>query len=104
MFLGQPEVTPLATTFIRLLAISQPTMAIHFTMAGSLRGAADTRAPLWAAIISMYLVRLPIAGLVVYVFDWSVYWVWMGMVLAHLSRAEYLYWRWRRGGWRTIEI
>lgn len=104
LYLGQPAVTPLATTFIRLLAISQPTMAIHFTMSGALRGAADTRAPLWAAVISMYLVRLPVALCVVYVFDWSVYWVWMGMVFAHLARAEYLYWRWRRGGWRRIEI
>lgn len=103
-YLGDPEVTPLATTFIRLLALSQPTMAIHFTIAGALRGAADTRAPLWASLISMYLVRLPIAAITAYLLHWSIYWVWMGMVFAHLSRAEYLYWRWRRGGWRTIEI
>lgn len=99
-YLNDATVVPLATVFIRLLAISQPTMAIHFTLSGALRGAADARSPLRAVIISMYLVRLPISLLTVYVLEWDVYWVWIGMVLSHLARAEYMLMCWRDGRWR----
>jgi len=99
-----PQVVPLATVFIRLLAISQPTMAIHFTMSGALRGAGDVRSSLWGAVVGMYCVRLPVSFIAAYVFHWSVYWVWMAMVLAHLGRAEFLYWRWRQGRWKSITL
>lgn len=103
-FINDASVVPLATTFIRLLAICQPTMAIHFVMSGALRGAADARSPLRGVIVSMYLVRLPMALLVAYVLKWNVYWVWMAMVFAHLARAEFLHWTWRREHWRRIRL
>ncbi|HVS63456.1 MAG TPA: MATE family efflux transporter [Thermoanaerobaculia bacterium] len=99
--LDDPLVVGNAVSFIRMLALSQPAMAIHFALSGALRGASDVRAPLGASVVAMYGVRLPIAAIAAFVAHAPILWVWVAMLCAHTVRATLLSWRWRGLGWQT---
>ena len=99
--IDDPNVTDIATQFIRLLALSQPAMAIHFAMSGALRGAADVRSPLLGAVIAMYGVRLPFALLAAFALHLPLIWAFIGMVGDHHVRALVLFLRWRSPTWET---
>ncbi|MFB6308743.1 MAG: MATE family efflux transporter [Haloarculaceae archaeon] len=53
----------LAVSFVRVFAALVAAFSISRTMRGSLRGAGDTRFPLYGAFVGAYLFRLPVAFL-----------------------------------------
>ena len=82
-----------------MLALAQPLLGIHFTLAGSLRGAGDTMSPMLASIIGNWALRVPLAFLFVHVLSLDVVWVWLTLVIDHLTRAVWITWAFRRGRW-----
>jgi putative MATE family efflux protein len=57
------EYVDLTVDFIRVFGLVTAGFSISRTMRGSLRGAGDTRWPLYAELLGSYLVRIPIAAL-----------------------------------------
>jgi len=57
------EYVDLTVTFIRVFGLSVAGFSVSRTMRGSLRGAGDTRWPLYGTTLGTYAVRLPIAAL-----------------------------------------
>jgi putative MATE family efflux protein len=55
---GYPD---LAVTFIRVFGLIVAGFSVSRTMRGSLRGAGDTRWPLYGTVVGAYLFRLPVA-------------------------------------------
>ncbi len=53
----------LTVEFIRVLGLATAGFSVSRTMRGSLRGAGDTRWPLYGTVVGSYLVRLPVAAL-----------------------------------------
>ncbi|MBW2313949.1 MAG: MATE family efflux transporter [Deltaproteobacteria bacterium] len=86
--------------FMLLLALSQPLLGLHFTLAGALRGAGDTMTPLIAAGIGNWVFRVPLAYLVTRVFELPVIWVWWCLVFDHVARGTILAIVFRRGRWK----
>ncbi len=87
--------------FMMCLAIAQPFMQLHFTLAGAFRGAGDTWTPLIAALIGNWGFRVPLAWLVANVLelDNELNWVWAVLMLDHVARAMWLLWAFRRRDW-----
>lgn len=87
--------------FMLMLAIAQPFMGAHFTLAGVLRGAGDTVSPLCAAAIGNWGFRVPLAWLAAHVFGAGLTWVWAALIADHLARLAvnggvFLLGRWDR--------
>lgn len=57
------EYPDLTVTFIRVFALAVAGFSISRTMRGSLRGAGDTRWPLYGTFVGSYLYRIPVAVL-----------------------------------------
>jgi Na+-driven multidrug efflux pump len=57
------EHVDLTVTFVRVFAVGVAGFSLSRTMRGSLRGAGDTRWPLYGTVAGTYLVRLPLAVL-----------------------------------------
>ncbi|MEF8825879.1 MAG: MATE family efflux transporter [Halapricum sp.] len=57
------EHVDLTVTFIHVFAVVVAGFSVSRTMRGSLRGAGDTRFPLYGTVLGTYLVRLPVAAL-----------------------------------------
>lgn len=98
-FSSDPLVVDELTTFFFMLAIAQPFMAIHFTLAGALRGAGDTLTPMWAAATSNWLIRVPLAALAAFVFHWPVVVVWAALISDHVVRSIWMGTVFLRGRW-----
>ena len=56
-----PENLSLTVTFVRLFGVGVAAFAVSRTMRGGLRGAGDTRWPFYGALLSTYVLRLPVA-------------------------------------------
>jgi putative MATE family efflux protein len=104
LFVDEPGVVQGAVWFIYMLGAAQPFMAMDFTLGGALRGAGDTRFPLWTMIVAFYGVRLGLSAVVVYVLDLGLAWLWSTLIADYVVRSVLKAWRFRGERWRSIEV
>lgn len=88
--------------FILILALIQPLMAIEFAIGGALRGAGDTRYPLFVTFSGMIVGRLSVGFLVQYV-GWPVEAMYTVIIGDYTIKATLLVLRFRRLDWREME-
>jgi Na+-driven multidrug efflux pump len=79
-------------------------MAIDFTLGGALRGAGDTRFPLFAVLIGFYLCRLGGAYAVTFLFRLPLVWLWLALLPDYVARCVLKGMRFRSGRWKAIRI
>jgi Na+-driven multidrug efflux pump len=101
--IDDPEVVRLTVVFIYILGAVQPLMAIEFTLGGALRGAGDTRFPLFTTLTGLILVRASLAGAFVLA-GLSVEWIFAALIADYIVKASLLTWRFRSGRWQTIKV
>ncbi len=89
---------------LRLIAIIQPPLAIGFVMAGILRGAGDTRYPMFSTSITIWVLRVPLAYLFGVVFGWGIRGIYIAMLLDTIVLMLLNIWRYRQGDWTTRSI
>jgi putative MATE family efflux protein len=104
LFIDEEAVIDETVQFIRILAVAQPLMAADFTLGGALRGAGDTRFPLWTVIFGFYGARLGWAWIAASVLALSVTWVWLALLGDYVLRAALKSWRFRSGAWKRIRV
>ena len=100
LMIDDPEVVRLTVTFIYLLGVVQPLMAIDFALSGALRGAGDTRFPLLTTCSSLVGGRLLLA----FVFSRSglrVEWVYGAPIADYIIKGVLLVGRFRSLRWQT---
>jgi len=104
VYVTDARVVELTALFVRILAVCQPAMALHMTLAGALVGAADTRWPLYASFIGMYFIRIPLALFAAYGLGLSITWIWLIILADHYGKSAVLIFRFLSGKWRQIAI
>jgi len=100
VFTDDPATVAILVPFLLCLAVAQPMLQGHFTLAGVLRGAGDTWTPLVAAVVGNWGIRVPAALLCAVVFHASIVWVWAVIIFDHLARALWLLVAFRGGAWK----
>lgn len=103
-FITDEAVIELGTVFLKIVALLQIPLAITMVVAGSLRGAGDTRFIMGATTVGMWGVRVPMALLVVLWLHLSVYYVWAAMIADWTVRMGLLLWRYQSERWRAIQV
>lgn len=98
--IDDPEVIRLTVVFIYVLGSVQPLMAVEFTLGGALRGAGDTRFPLFATLAGMLGVRITTAAWMAWQ-GWSVEWIYASLIADYVLKGAMLVWRFRSGRWKT---
>lgn len=104
LFSDHPAVVVATVSFIHMLAIAQPLMAIDFTLGGALRGAGDTRFPLLTVLVAFYGCRLGYAFVVSRVLGLGLPWLWSSLLGDYLARVVLKGWRFRSGAWKSIPV
>jgi Na+-driven multidrug efflux pump len=69
-----------------------------------LRGAGDTRSPLWAAIVGGLVLRVALAWGLVLGLDMGLVGVWWASTIDWSVRALWLWTVFRRGRWTTLRV
>jgi Na+-driven multidrug efflux pump len=103
-FTNDEAVVELGTVFLRIVAVLQVPLALTMVLAGSLRGAGDTRFIMWATTIGMWGVRVPLAVIAGPWLALDVLYVWGAMIADWTVRMALLLWRYRSERWKTIRV
>jgi putative MATE family efflux protein len=101
LLIDDAEVVRLSVVFIRILGSVQALMAIEFTLGGALRGAGDTRFPLFVVLAGMVVMRLGTA-LTLEAFGFGVEWIYAALIADYLVKGAMLVARFRSGRWKTV--
>ncbi len=101
--IDDPEVIEYTTVFLYILGAVQPLMAVELTLGGALRGAGDTRYPLFATFCGLVVGRVGLAILCV-LLDFSVYWVFGVLVADYTIKATILARRYRSRRWLDKQL
>ena len=83
----------------KIVACFQPLLAISIVYVGALRGAGDTRYPLFVTALGQTLIRLPLAYLFGVVMGGGLLGAWLAMCLDFVVRGALVATRFARGKW-----
>ena len=100
-FTKDPSVITLGAKMLRIEAFAEISVAIANVISGALRGAGDTRWPFYVSLAGMWLIRLPVAFVLIRFFHWDLTAVWLGMAADWVLRSLICLWRFLRKKWLT---
>jgi putative MATE family efflux protein len=103
-FTSDEAVIDLGTVFLKIVALLQVPLALTMVLAGSLRGAGDTRFIMIATMVGMWGVRIPIAFVTGYWLSLGVFYVWLAMIADWTVRMALMLWRYRSERWKSIQV
>jgi putative MATE family efflux protein len=103
LFIDDKQVIVYTVQFMYALAAAQPLMAIDWTITGALRGAGDSRFPLYGSIAGFYGLRLFLTILISY-YGGSIVWIWWSLLADYVVRSTVKSWRFKSGQWETIQV
>ena len=101
--IDDPEVVRLTVVFIYILGACQPLMAMEFTLSGSLRGAGDTRFPLYAVLTGLIGVRVVLSAFAAWI-GLDVEWIFAALVADYVVKGGMLIHRFRGGRWKLLRV
>lgn len=104
LYTDDPDVIRMASSVLRLIAISQPFLAASMVFAGALRGAGDTRWVLIITTIGIWCVRLALAYVLCIVMDYGLMGAWIAMSADLMLRSVLVWMRYRTGHWKTLRV
>jgi Na+-driven multidrug efflux pump len=117
IFTDDPRLIDLGVQALRVIAFTQPFLALAFVLGGALRGAGDVRFPMWVTTITVWLVRLPTGaflGLQTVCLPFTdicvpglglgLVGIYMALIVEGVIRAVLLYFRFRSGKWQTMKV
>lgn len=98
-----PEVAAIGVPAFRWLALFQVPQAMGLVYVYSLRGAGDTRSPMWITTIGVYGIRLPVAWLGGLVLQGGLLGAWTGMFADVTVRSLLVCLRYASGRWVRLD-
>ena len=96
--------TALSALALRIASLSQPGLALYSVLAGGLRGAGDTRWPLYLTLVGIWGVRLSLGYAAVLIMHLGLYGVWGAIACDQWARALLVTARFRSRRWQTVRV
>ncbi|MBX3052778.1 MAG: MATE family efflux transporter [Caldilineaceae bacterium] len=104
IFGSTPEVLALAGMAVAISAAELLGIGINMILAGGMRGAGDTRTPMYVTFAGVLLFRLPAVYFLAIQLGWGLAGVWWGTAIDWTGRTILLWLLFRRGHWKTIQV
>jgi putative MATE family efflux protein len=104
IFNSDPDVVALGRPLLYLAALFQAFDAVQFISSGALRGAGDTRVPMYVVLGAAWLVFIPLAYLFGTVMDRGVVGAWTGASIYIVVIGILMFLRLKTERWRDIKI
>ncbi len=99
-----PQVVEIGIPAFKLLALFQIPLVVGTIYVHALRGAGDTRYPLWINLVGIFVVRLPLAYVCGVLLHGGLFGAWVGMCSDLGIRAVLAGVRYVRGRWLITEV
>jgi len=104
VFTGDTDVRTIGVVCLMIAAIEQPFLGYAMIHQGTFRGAGDTTIPLFINFIGVWLIRLPLALLFIYVFHLGLWGAWITMPIDWMARSIIYKAVHKKGSWKRIRI
>lgn len=104
LYTHDENVIGLATELLKICTLVVIFSNVLSVFSGALRGAGDTKYPVYVAIFSVLLLRVSLVFLVVNVFHWGIVGVWWVTTIDNFVRGVLMILRYKSGKWqKTLE-
>ncbi len=103
-FVNDPAVVAAGAAPLRAAGLVQPALAVSFILNGALRGAGDTKWPLYARIMTTWGIRLPVTLVCVGWLGFGLSGIWLAMCIDFTVQALLALWRFNSGRWQRVEV
>lgn len=104
MYTSDVQVIGIGATVLRIIAVSLPFQTTQFILRGALRGAGDTRWPLYTTAIGIWGFRVLLGYVFGILLNWRLIGVWIAMACDQVARAFVIMWRFRLGTWKASKV
>ena len=104
VFTSDPQVVRLGAAVIKVFATAQIPKAVDGVLMGNLRGAGDLKWLMWITIASVLVFEIGLNWVVVFVFNLSLWGLWMVHMADETIRLILNTWRFRGGKWKFIDL
>jgi MATE family multidrug resistance protein len=104
LFTNDLAVIDMATIPLRIVGFVQPLMAASMVFPGNLRGAGDTRFPMYVTSATMWAIRVPAALVLGLALGMGLTGAWLGMAADVSARGILFGLRFRSGRWRQARV
>ncbi len=102
VFGATPDVIRLSGLALQIAALELPFLSFAIVYSSALRGAGDTRSPLWVNVFCLVFFRLAGVYLLGVHLGWGLPGVWLATAIDWAARAAGLWLFFRRGAWKGI--
>jgi len=104
LFTTDSDVVRTGARLLVIAALAQPFIATTEVLTGGLRGAGDTKSPLWITALGAWGVRFPVTWLAIRVWGFPVSAAWWAMVAEWAVRSVLTVVVFRRGRWERLRL
>jgi putative MATE family efflux protein len=104
LYTNQQAVIDQGAIALRVIGFVQIAQATQFILAGALRGAGDTKFPLYATFIGVWGFRVLLCLLFVLVLEWGILGAWLAIAVDQVVRSFIIVSRYKGGKWKTIKV
>ncbi len=104
LYTSDSEIIARAALNLRIIALSQIPMGTQFIFAGALRGAGDTKAVFYSTALSTWIFRLLLGYILVHPLGLGLVGAWTAMVIDWTVRGSYVFYRFKKGNWKLIDV
>jgi len=98
------ETIRLIAAYLHIVAWAEPFLALGMVLTGALQGAGETASPTVLTIVTMVLLRVPLAALALYGLHLGPVGAWWVISLSTVVQGALTVVIFRRGDWRRVEV
>lgn len=103
-YIDDPDIIAYGAIALRVVGVVQVSQSTAFILAGALRGAGDTKYPLYATFVGIWGFRVILCLLLVNVFELGILGAWIAIAADQLMRSFLIVGRYRSGKWKGITV
>jgi putative MATE family efflux protein len=100
IFTADQTVIALGAKILRIEAFAEPAFGLSILVFGVLRGAGDMKGPFIISLSGMWLLRLPLAWILLRTTNLGLQGIWIAMMSDLILRGSISYFRYRSGSWQ----
>jgi putative MATE family efflux protein len=103
-FTPDPLVQGHTASYLRIMALSEPFLAVAMVLNGAMQGAGDARAPMLGVLFFQIALRVPLAYALAVFWGFGSVGAWWAMTISLVAQAAGMAWYFQLGHWRARKI
>jgi Na+-driven multidrug efflux pump len=102
--ISDPKVIACSVEYLQIIGLCQPFVAIWLILMGAMNGAGYTRWPMWATVVCLTGIRLPLAWYLTVTLGYGPIGTWVAIALTCTAVGLLHIWRFRSGIWKLQKV